>query len=95
MKVCAGAKPDDGLFMVTWLGETSKLDFLRVFPSVFKGKHVDHHTVDQYVGKKITLDAPDQIAYADGERVGPLPATVELHEGKLHVLVPTNSPIGQ
>ncbi len=92
MKVCEGAKLDDGLFTVTWLHDVKKIDFLRVFPRVYKGTHITHPSVTQYTGRTITLDAPDQIVYADGERIGPLPAEVTMHPGVLKVIVPPDSP---
>ena len=92
MKVCAGAEIDDGLFTVTWLHDVKKLDFLRVFPRVYKGTHVDHHSVTQYTGKSIRLEAPEQIVYADGERFGPLPADITMHPGALKVIAPVKKP---
>jgi diacylglycerol kinase (ATP) len=94
MRVCEGAAPDDGLFMITWLKKASKFDFLRVFPRVYKGTHIEHHSVEQHAGRSVRIDAPGQIVYADGERVGPLPAEIELFTDKLQVIVPTGSSIG-
>lgn len=94
MRVCEGARPDDGEFTLTWLHEVGKIEFLRVFPSVYKGTHVDHHSVSQHNGAHITLEAPDQVVYADGERIGPLPAEIELHPGALKVIVPRDSDLG-
>ncbi len=45
MRVCPDARLDDGLLDVTVLGPISKLEFLRVFPTVYKGTHVDHPAV--------------------------------------------------
>lgn len=95
MKVCAGAKLDDGLFNLTFLKEVGKVDFLRTFPKVYKGTHFDHPEVDQFQGKKIRLEAPGQIVYADGERIGPLPADIEMFAGGLRVLFPHGSEIGR
>jgi diacylglycerol kinase (ATP) len=86
MQVCPSAVPDDGILEVTWLGAVSKLTFLRVFPSVFKGQHVRHPSVRTYSGRRLTLDAPGQVAYADGERIGPLPVSIEIRPGALRVL---------
>ena len=94
MNVCAGALPDDGELTLTWLHEVGKVEFLRVFPSVYKGTHVNHHAVSQMNGREITLDAPGQIVYADGERIGPLPATVTVRPGALKVIVPRDSELG-
>lgn len=95
MNVCAGAKVDDGLLTMTWLHRVSTLDFLRTFPKVFKGTHLLHPEVTQHHGKRIRLDAPGQLAYADGERIGELPIDVEVHPGALRVLVPSDSSVGQ
>ena len=88
MKVCAGAEPDDGELTLTMLKEAGKLKFLRLFPRVYKGTHIDHDLVEQFHGKKVRLEAPGQIVYADGERIGPLPAEIEVVPGALRVLVP-------
>ncbi len=40
MRVCPDARLDDGLLDVTVLGPISKPEFLRVFPTVYKGTHV-------------------------------------------------------
>jgi diacylglycerol kinase (ATP) len=88
MKVCPGAVVDDGLLDLTWLHEVGKGTFLKVFPSVYKGTHVDHPSVRTHQGKRIRIEAPGQIAYADGERIGPLPIDIEVHPGALTVLTP-------
>lgn len=88
MKVCPSAVPDDGELSLTFLGEVSKPTFLRVFPKVFSGTHVTHPAVREFGGRSIRLDAPGQIAYADGERVGLLPVQVEVRPGALHAFAP-------
>ena len=80
MLVCPDADMQDGLFDVMVLRPVSKLEFLRVFPKVFKGAHVDHPKVDIYRTKKVSLAAP-AIAYADGERIGELPVQAECMAG--------------
>ena len=37
-------------------------------------------------GSRITLDAPGIVAYADGERIGPLPLTCEIVPGAIVML---------
>ncbi|MGI9197181.1 MAG: diacylglycerol kinase [Candidatus Nanopelagicales bacterium] len=91
MKVCPSAIPDDGLLDVTWLKAVSTGTFIRVFPSVFSGTHVDKPYVATYRGREIDLEAPGQIAYADGERVGPLPITVRSCPAALRVVAPARS----
>ena len=80
MKVCPDAVLDDGLFDVMVLRPVSKIEFVRVFPTVFSGKHVEHKQVDIYRTKRVSLHAP-AVAYADGERIGGLPVRAECIAG--------------
>jgi diacylglycerol kinase (ATP) len=88
MQVCPGAQVDDGLLAVTVLGRIGKPEFLRVFPKVYKGTHVEHPAVSVHAARSVGLRAPGVVAYADGERVGPLPVDVGCVPGALQVLVP-------
>lgn len=72
MKVTPHARIDDGLFDVMILGPVSKIEFLKVFPRVFSGSHIDHPAVKIMRGKKVRIEAK-AVAYADGERIGDLP----------------------
>lgn len=78
MYVCPRALPDDGELDLTFLTRTSKLTFLKTFPSVFKGTHIHHPTVRTLRGRHLHIEADGQTAYADGERVGPLPVDVQV-----------------
>jgi len=88
MRICPDADQRDGLLNVTWLGGVPVPTFLRVFPSVFTGKHVESPYVATATARSVVLDAPGQLAYADGERVGPLPIEVTIRPGLLQVVVP-------
>lgn len=87
MLVCPAAQMRDGLLDVIWLSRISRPDFLRTFPKVFHGGHVHHRAVRQYRARLVELHAAGAVAYADGERVGPLPVTVAVHPGSLAVVV--------
>lgn len=87
MKVCPDAKLDDGLLDITILGAVGKLTLIRSFPSVFKGTHVKRPYVYTYKAKHMTLSAPGQLIYADGERVGPAPAEIWVEPLALRVFV--------
>ena len=79
MKVTPDAKIDDGLFDILILSPVSKLEFLKVFPKVFSGKHTSHPAVKISRGRSVEIDS-DAVAYADGERVGPLPVKARVIE---------------
>ena len=88
MQVLPDAQFDDGLLDVLMLHEISTLEFLKVFPKVFKGAHVGHPAVEIIRGRSVTLEAAGIVAYADGERFAPLPLTVEVVPGAVTVLAP-------
>jgi diacylglycerol kinase (ATP) len=80
MKVCPDAVMSDGLFDVMVLRPVSKFEFIKVFPTVFSGTHINHKQVDIYRTKRVSLHAA-AIAYADGERIGGLPVRAECIAG--------------
>ncbi len=88
MYVCPNAVLDDGQLDVTFLTKTSKLTFLKIFPSVFKGTHIHSPSVRTMRGARIRVEAQGQTAYADGERVGPLPVDVRVVPQGLRVFSP-------
>jgi diacylglycerol kinase (ATP) len=77
MKVCPDASLTDGFFDVMILEPVSKFEFLRVFPKVFKGTHITHPRVRIERARSVKISAP-AVAYADGERIGPLPIKAEI-----------------
>jgi diacylglycerol kinase (ATP) len=91
MRVCPDARLDDGLLDVTVLGPISKPEFIRVFPTVYRGRHVSHHAVTVRRARRVSLRADGVTAYADGERVATLPATCEAVPRAVRVLAPGSS----
>lgn len=86
MMICPAADMTDGLLDVTLVTDTSKRTFVSVLPRVYTGRHIDHPSVVSWQASKLRIDAPDALVYADGERLGPLPAVVEIRPGGLEVL---------
>ena len=82
MMVCPEADMKDGKFDVLLLKPVPVREFMRVFPKVFSGKHISHRAVEIHRCSSISLES-DVIAYADGERIGPLPITAKVLPGAL------------
>ena len=76
MFVCPNADLDDAKLDLTFLTKTNRATFLTIFPRVFKGTHIHHPSVRSLRGATIRVEAQGQTAFADGERVGPLPVDV-------------------
>jgi diacylglycerol kinase (ATP) len=88
MMVCPDASMQDGLFDVLVVHEISTLEFLKIFPKVFSGRHVGHPAVQILRGRDVRLEAPGIVSYADGERFAALPMSAQSVPGALRVLVP-------
>lgn len=86
MKVCPGADVHDGVAEVLIVTNLPKLAFLRLFPKVFNGSHVSHPATRVLTASEFTLHAPGQIAYADGERIGPAPIRISVQANAVHII---------
>ncbi|PRY69157.1 diacylglycerol kinase [Glaciihabitans tibetensis] len=86
MKVTPNAVMDDGLLDILVVRPLSRLAFLRIFPRVFAGTHLTDPRVSIHRARTVRIEADSVVAYADGERFGPLPLELEVSEGVLRVL---------
>ena len=86
MKVTPDAEVDDGLVDIQVLGPVSKPEFLKTFPKVFKGTHVNHPAVTMKRAKVVSLSSPGVTAYADGEYVADLPIVCETVPAAVRIL---------
>ncbi len=93
MQLVPGARVDDGLLdacVVHGMGKWELL--LRAFPRVFRGTHVYLTGIESLRGREMVIrsDAPGDI-YADGERIGSLPATLRAIPQALAVIRPAQN----
>lgn len=86
MRIAPEADLEDGLLDVVIVREMSIPTFLGVFPRVFKGSHISHPAVEIIRGRQIRLATQGIVTYADGERVAPLPLTIEAAPGALSIV---------
>ena len=88
LRITHGAEIDDGLLDVVIIKPISKTDLVRTYPKLYTGGHTRHPQYEHHRVKSVTVAAPGVVAYADGERLGPLPLTVEVVPRALRVLAP-------
>ncbi|GFG69956.1 diacylglycerol kinase [Mycolicibacter senuensis] len=88
MLICPGADHADGLLDVTMVHSGSRTKLIRLFPTVFKGTHVDLDEVSTRRAASVRVECPGINAYADGDFVAPLPVTVTAVPGALQILRP-------
>jgi len=88
MMMCPDARIDDGLLDLTIVHPVSRFELIKIFPKVYKGKHVAHPQVEVRWAKQVRLASPGVIGYADGELLGGLPMTVTAVQGAVRLLAP-------
>jgi diacylglycerol kinase (ATP) len=88
LRMCEGALLDDGMLDVVIIKPISKPELLKVYPRLFRGTHVSHPAYEHHRVSRVSVAAPGIVAYADGERLGPLPLNVECAPAALTVCVP-------
>ncbi|WLR56023.1 diacylglycerol kinase family lipid kinase [Mesobacillus subterraneus] len=92
MKIAPVALPDDGILDITVVHQISRLKLLLVFVSVFWGKHTMFREVEQFTGKSITIESPDEVlAHADGEAIGYTPLKIQACPKALKILSGKNN----
>ena len=90
MLICPNADHGDGLLDITMAHSASRIKLIRLFPTVFKGTHVDLDEVTTARAKSVSVDSPGINAYADGEFACPLPVEVSAVPGALKILRPAS-----
>ena len=84
--IAPSAHLDDGLFDVTLVRKLSRPRLLRLFPTIYKGRHVDFDEVDVRRAREIRLESPEGLTLApDGEFCGTTPATITCRERDLEI----------
>ena len=88
MLICPKADHADGLLDITMMRSGSRTKLMRLFPTVFKGTHVDLDEVITDRARTITVESPGINAYADGEYACPLPVEISAVPGALRIVRP-------
>jgi YegS/Rv2252/BmrU family lipid kinase len=93
LRITPNAVADDGQMDVVTMGRAHAGAAVATFLKAFSGTHLGHPAIHETRGRRITIDADVALnVYADGELIGPLPATIETIPSAVKVLVPTVSP---
>jgi len=85
------ARLDDGKLEVCLVGAMAKARLLRLFPSVYSGRHLNLSEVRYFQADRLRIETekPSQV-YADGEYVCPTPVDVTVERAALKVIVPVS-----
>ena len=86
LRIAPSADPADGLLDVVTAAPLSRADMARLKPRLRQGTHVTDPRVHTFRAKQVRLHSDGIIAYADGERVGPLPLEITCVPAALRLL---------
>jgi diacylglycerol kinase (ATP) len=86
LRICPAADPADGLLDVVVASTMGRLAVTRLKPRLRRGTHITDPLVRSFRARQVQIQAEDIIGYADGERVGPLPMTVDCVPGAVRLL---------
>jgi len=88
MRITPDADPEDGLLDICIIKRMSKLHFVKVFPKVYEGKHIEDSNVEIFRTSYLKLDSEYQFSvFADGEYICKLPASFKVAPKKLNFIV--------
>lgn len=79
------AEVEDGELDLFILNSISRMELIRLFPKVYKGKHVTHPAVEIIRAKHVEIHSEGMPAYSDGEHVGESPVVCKVLPGALKV----------
>lgn len=86
MLICPNADHADGKLDITIVRSGSRTRLVRLFPTVFKGTHVELDGVTTDRARTVRVESPGINVYADGEFACALPVEVSAVSGALKIL---------
>jgi diacylglycerol kinase (ATP) len=87
MKIAPKAKMDDGLLDVCLVGAVRPFRLLRLFPTVYSGRHLKIKEVEYFQSSRLRVKTePPMDVYADGEYVCRTPIEVSVQRAALRVI---------
>jgi YegS/Rv2252/BmrU family lipid kinase len=89
MYLAPDASLEDGALDVVLVARTTRREYARTLPRVFKGNHLSHPAVRVLRGREVRVEADRPfVVYADGDPIGETPITLTAVPAALRVLMP-------
>ena len=89
MLIAPHASLDDGLLNAIVVGDVSKLELLRIRPTLYDGSHVKHPKIREIKTTVITIESDERLLVeVDGDILGECPASFRVIPSALTVVVP-------
>jgi diacylglycerol kinase (ATP) len=89
MRITPEAELEDGLLDLCLVREISRATLLRMFPTVFSGRHLAHPRVDYHRTSFVEIETEDPAeVFADGEYLQSTPIRIDVLARELEVMAP-------
>lgn len=89
MHVAPSARMDDGLLDIVVFAAAGRWRLLKALGMIYSGTHLQLPEVTVQTGRVVAIGSTGPVdAYADGDRVGPLPVGARVRPGGLSVIAP-------
>lgn len=89
MRITPNARFDDGLLDVCFVRQVGKARLLRLFPTVFSGRHLGIKEVEYFETERITVQTETPLeVYADGEFICQTPVELTVAPRAIRVVLP-------
>lgn len=90
MRVAPSASAEDGLLDLVTVGDLSRLELLRRFPSIYTGGHLGTKGVEHRLARKVEVSSPETVYLnIDGDAIGTLPAAFSVLPAAVPFLCPS------
>lgn len=92
LQIAPDARADDGLLDVVVAGPFSGVRAAGIFPRLYAGTHLSHPRIEVLRSRSVLIEHDPRlgghppVAFADGERIGPLPLRARVVPGALRIL---------
>lgn len=84
--IAPDAKIDDGLLDIVILKKISRPRILKLFPSIYSGKHIQYPEIQTYKAQQIEIDTDYPMPLMpDGEIIGETPVKISCIKGALEI----------
>ena len=88
MQIAPHAILDDGLLDIVTFGDVGKFERLKMWPTLYSGRHILHHKIREEKTTTVTIESDEQLLVeADGELLGEGPVSFSVLPSALSIVV--------
>jgi diacylglycerol kinase family enzyme len=88
MHIAPHAKFDDGLLDVVIVGDVSRYELLKIWPTLYDGSHIQHPKIKEKKTTTVVIESDEQLLVeADGIILGECPASFRVIPSALNIVV--------